>query len=103
MKVLIGELMGFLKEFNDFMKEQKIISVALAFIVGVAAAALIGALVQDIITPLYSPYLSFLKPDAKITIGLSEFLVGDFIMQLVKFVVILLVVFIIGKKLAKTG
>ena len=95
--------MGFLKEFNDFMKEQKIISVALAFIIGVAAAALIGALVQDIITPIYSPYLSFLDPEAKITIGLSQFMVGDFIKQLVNFAVILLVVFIIGKKVAKTG
>ena len=95
--------MGFFKEFMDFMKEQKIISVALAFIVGIATAALVQALVKDIITPIYSPYLSFLDPATKITIGKSEFLVGDFIMQLVNWIVILIVVFIIGKKLAKSG
>jgi large conductance mechanosensitive channel len=96
-------MMGFLKEFMDFMKEQKIISVALAFIVGIATAALIQALVKDIITPIYSPYVGFLNPTTEIAIGPSKFLIGDFIMQLVNWVVILLVVFIIGKKIAKTG
>jgi large conductance mechanosensitive channel len=94
--------MGFLKEFMDFMKEQKIISIALAFIVGIATAALVQALVKDIITPLYAPYLDFLNPETSITIGKSNFMVGDFIMQLLNWIVILLVVFIIGKKLAKT-
>ena len=95
--------MGFLKEFMDFMKEQKIVSVALAFIVGIAAVTLVQALVKDLITPLYSPYLGFLDPKTEITIGLSKFLVGDFILQLVSFAVVLLVVFIIGKRLMKTS
>jgi|YelNatPaOPRAMG01_1025707.scaffolds.fasta_scaffold91419_2 large conductance mechanosensitive channel len=94
--------MGFLKEFMDFMKEQKIISVALAFIVGIATAQLVQALVKDVITPLYSPYLNFLNPEIAIEIGKSKFMIGDFISQLVNWIVILLVVFIIGKKLAKS-
>ena len=93
--------MGFVKEFMDFMKEQKVISVALAFIVGIATAALVQALVADIITPIYGPYLGFLNPEAAVTIGKSEFMVGHFIMQLVNWLVILLVVFFIGKKLVK--
>ena len=95
--------MGFFKEFMDFMKEQKIITVALAFIVGIATAQLVQALVTDIITPIYSPYLDFLNPETSIDVGKSKFLIGDFIMQLVNWVVILLVVFIIGKKIVKTG
>ena len=91
--------MGFFKEFMDFMNEQKIVAVALAFIVGTATALLVNALVKDIITPIYSPYLDFLNPDSKIEIGKSNFLVGDFIMQLVNWIVIILVVFIIGKKM----
>jgi len=93
--------MKFLKEFMDFMKDQKIISVALAFIVGLATAALIQALVADIITPLYVPYLDFLDPSTAIEIGKSRFLIGDFIRQLVNWLVILLVVFVIGRKLVK--
>ncbi len=94
--------MSFLKEFMDYMKEQKIISVALAFIVGIATAALVQALVKDIITPIYGPYLDFLNPESSIEIGKSKFMTGDFIMQLINWIVILLVVFIIGKKLVKT-
>lgn len=94
--------MSFLKEFMDYMKEQKIISVALAFIVGLATAALVQALVKDIVTPIYGPYTKFLDPSTSITIGKSQFMVGDFIMQLINWVVILLVVFIIGKKLLKS-
>jgi large-conductance mechanosensitive channel len=86
----------------DFMKEQKIITVALAFIVGIATATLIQALVKDIITPLYSPYLDFLNPENAVTVGKSKFLVGDFIMQLINWGVILLVVFMIGKKMVKS-
>lgn len=84
------------------MKEQKILSVALAFIIGIATATLVQALVKDIITPIYSPYLEFLNPSTQISVGQSNFLVGDFVMQLVNWAVILLVVFIIGKKLVKS-
>lgn len=95
--------MGFIKEFADFMKEQKVISVALAFIIGVATASLVQALVKDIITPLYSPYLDFLNPSVTVQVGRSNFLIGDFIMQLVNWVVILLVLFVVGRKLVKTS
>lgn len=94
--------MGFMKEFSDFLKEQKIISVALAFIVGLATAALITALVNDIIGPTYQPYL-FTDPNAtSITVGKSTFKVGDFINSAINWIVILLIVFIIGTRVAKT-
>ena len=94
--------MGFFQEFMDFMKEQKIISVALAFIVGIATAQLVNAFVNDIIGPIYQPYL-FAEEGAKITIEKSEFLIGDFINNIINWIVILLVVFVIGKKIAKAG
>ncbi|MEM5834286.1 MAG: MscL family protein [Candidatus Aenigmatarchaeota archaeon] len=94
--------MSFLKEFIDFMKKQNVIAVALAFVLGIATAQLVQALVTDIITPIYAPYLDFLNPELAIEIGKSKFLIGDFIRQLVNWVVILLVVFIIGTKIAKT-
>jgi large conductance mechanosensitive channel len=93
--------MGFLREFMDFMQEQKIVSVALAFIVGLASVALIQALVRDLITPIYGPYLTFLNPNVSVTVGLSQFMVGDFILQLISFIVMLLVVFFIGRALNK--
>jgi|GEM_PF-1132743 len=94
--------MGFMNEFMDYLNEQKIISVALAFIVGLATAALVQALVKDIITPIYSPYMNFLDPTKTIAIGASKFLVGDFMTQLVNWIIILLVVYVIGKKMVKS-
>lgn len=95
--------MSLFGEFMQFMNEQKVFSLALAFIVGVATAALVQALVRDLITPLYAPYTNFLNPQTAVTIGQSNFLVGDFIMQVVNWAVIMLVVFVIGKKLLKTS
>jgi len=94
--------MGMLKEFMDFVKKQNVVAVALGLVIGFAAKTLIDALVADLITPIYSPYLDFLNPEAVITIGLSSFKVGHFIEALISFLVILFVAFIIGKKIAKT-
>ncbi len=95
--------MGFLKEFLDFLHEQKIITVALAFIVGLASVALVQALVKDIITPLYSPYLSWLNPATSVMIGNSNFFLGDFVLQLINWIVVLLVVFFISKMIISRG
>jgi len=94
--------MGIFKEFMDFMKKQNVISVALGLVTGFAAKTLIDALVADLITPIYGPYIGFLDPNMAIELGSSKFMVGHFIQALISFIVILLVVFIIGKKLAKT-
>jgi len=94
--------MGFLKEFMDFMKEQKIISMALAFVIGLATVALVSALVNDLIGPLYQPYLFQDPTAATVTVGKSVFKIGDFINSVINWLVILLVVFIIGKKLVKS-
>ena len=93
--------MSFFKEFTDFLNEQKIIAVALAFIVGIATATLVQALVKDLIAPAYSPYLDWLNTDTPVILGKSKFMVGDFVSNLINWVIILLVVFIIGKSMAK--
>ncbi len=95
--------MGMWQEFMDFMKKQNVLSVALGLVTGFATLTLINALVADLITPIYKPYLTFLDPTASITLGLSEFMIGHFIQTLISFIVILLVVFIIGKRMGKSA
>lgn len=95
--------MGMWNEFMDFIKKQNVVAVALGIVTGFAAKTLIDALVADLITPIYKPYIGFLDPKASVTIGLSQFMIGDFIQALISFIVILFVVFIIGKKMAKTA
>jgi len=93
--------MGLIKEFMDFVKKQNVVAVAIGLIIGFAAKTLIDALVSDLIAPIYQPYLG-LGADASVTIGLSVFKIGHFLDSFVSFIVILLVVFIIAKKMGKS-
>ncbi len=45
------------KEFKDFLKEYKIIALAVAFIIGVAATSLIKSLVDNLIMPTITPFI----------------------------------------------
>jgi large conductance mechanosensitive channel len=92
--------MGMIKEFMNFVKKQNVISVALGLVIGFAAKTLIDALVTDLVSPLYTPYLGF-GTDAVITIGLSTFNIGHFLEALISFLVILFVAFMIGKSMSK--
>jgi large conductance mechanosensitive channel len=94
--------MSMWNEFMEFMKKQNVVALALGLVTGLAAKTLIDALVADLITPIYKPYIGFLDPKMSVNIGLSQFMVGDFIQALISFAVILLVVFIIGKKMGKS-
>ncbi|MFH0929573.1 MAG: MscL family protein [Candidatus Aenigmatarchaeota archaeon] len=87
-----------IKEFMDFVKKQNIVSVALGLIIGFAAKTLIDALVADIISPLYTPYMG-LDAEAAVTVGLSTFKIGHFIEALVSFLVIMLVAFLVAKSM----
>jgi large conductance mechanosensitive channel len=95
--------MSFVTEFMEFIKKQNIVSVALGLIIGFASLTLVNALVADLISPIYSPYLTFLNPDTAITVGLSNFMVGHFIQALISFLVILLIAFVISKMMAKNN
>ena len=41
--------MGLISEFKDFLKEYKIVGLAVAFIVGLAATTLVQSLVKNIV------------------------------------------------------
>ena len=94
--------MGMWQEFMEFIRKQNVVALALGLVTGLAAKTLIDALVGDLITPIYQPYLGFLDPTMAIEIGASKFMIGHFMQALISFIVILIVVFIIGKKMGKS-
>ena len=90
--------MGLIGEFVEFLKEYKVIPLAIAFIMGVAATALVTALVNDIIMPLINPLL--MGGDWKNSIyQLGPFAIkwGDFLAALINFIIIAFVVFLVAK------
>ena len=88
----------------QFLSKYGIIGLAIAFIIGGAAGALVTALVSDIIMPL----ITFFIPEggwrtAILTLGPIQLGIGHFIGALIDFLVIALVVYLLMKQLTKIG
>ena len=97
----------FITQFFDFLKTFGIIGLAIAFVIGQAASKLVTALVEDIINPLVGLFLpsgSLEQLSTKIMNvygAISEFKYGDFIANIIDFLIIALVVFVAYKALSK--
>ena len=87
--------MKFLKEFN-------VVALAIAFILGMASTTLVKSLVDDIVMPVISPLLSGEGwRDAMLNIGPVHIAYGSFLAELLNFLILALVVFLVAKKLLK--
>jgi large conductance mechanosensitive channel len=83
-----------MKGFKAFLLRGNLVDLAVAVVIGLAFAALIGALVKDLVTPLIAAIGG--KPDFSglyFTINNSKFLFGDFVNALVGFVIIAAVIY----------
>ncbi len=100
---------GFMTEFMDFLKEYKIIGLAIAFIMGVAATALVKSLVDNIIMPPIGLVLggvnfkdfAFVLKAATETTPAVSIMYGAFIGEIINFLIIALVVFMKAKIILK--
>ena len=94
--------MGIFNEFREFLDEYKVMGLAIAFIIGVAATTLIQALVNDIIMPLITSFIPGGEwQKATFSIGPAVINWGEFLGASVNFLIIAFVVFMIAKKLLK--
>jgi len=94
--------MGFVDEFMAFLNKHKVIGLAVAFIIGAAAAKLVSALVNDIIMPLIAVFIpggdwrTFV-----LQLGPVKLLIGDFAGAVIDFVIVAFVIFLIVKYMVK--
>ena len=94
--------MGFMKEFAEFLREYKIIALAIAFIIGVALTNLVQSLVDNIIMPVVGAFMPGGNwQTATAIIGPVIIKWGAFLSAFINFVIIALVVFLIAKKMLK--
>ncbi|MCX8147393.1 MAG: MscL family protein [Candidatus Woesearchaeota archaeon] len=90
--------LGLLHEFKDFLKEYKVIGLAVAFIMGSAATTLVQSLVNNIIMPLITPFIPKGEwQSAKLALGPFTFGWGAFVSALINFIILAFVVFMIAK------
>ena len=91
-----------IKEFMEFLKEYKVIGLAIAFIIGIASKDLIKSLVDNIIMPIITPFIpKGAWETATFSLGPIVIKWGAFLGGLINFAIIALVVFIVAKKLLK--
>jgi large conductance mechanosensitive channel len=96
------EKKGLIKEFLEFLKEYKVIGLAIAFIMGVAATALVKSLVDNIIMPLITPFIADgAWKTATLVLGPIVIGWGAFLGEIINFVIIALVIFFIAKAILK--
>jgi large conductance mechanosensitive channel len=85
-------------EFKSFLIKQNVIALAVAVVVGTALGALVKALVADFIMPIVAAILpSGGWQKATWTVGSIQFGVGDFIAELINFIIIGFVAWRISK------
>jgi large conductance mechanosensitive channel len=83
-----------LKEFRDFLLRGNIVELAVAFVIGLAFAAVVNSLVNDLIMPIIAMIIG--KPDFSdltFTINDAVFHYGAFITAVIQFVAIAAAVF----------
>jgi large conductance mechanosensitive channel len=88
-----------LEEFKKFLIQGNLVMLAVAFVLGVVFAAVVKALIADIITPIIA--LVFGQPnfeDLSFTINSSHFFYGDFINAVFTFVTTAAAVFFLVVK-----
>jgi large conductance mechanosensitive channel len=85
---------GTVKEFRDFLLRGNLITLAVAFVMGVAFAALVNSFVANLVMPIIAAIVG--KPnfnDLTFTIHKSVFTYGAFITDLISFLAIAAAVF----------
>ena len=83
-----------LKEFKDFILRGNIVELAVAFVIGLAFAAVVNSLVQNLVLPIVAMIVG--KPDFSgltFTINEAVFRYGAFITDALQFVAIAAAVF----------
>jgi large conductance mechanosensitive channel len=91
-----------LLEFKDFLKEYKVVPLAIAFIMGSASVTVIQSIVNNLIMPLITPFIpGGAWQTAKLTLGPIVIGWGALLGALINFVIIAFVVFLIAKLILK--
>ena len=88
-----------MKDFKEFLLRGNLVDMAVGIVIGVAFAAVVTALVGDLITPLIAAIGG--KPDfgnLSFTINKSHFLYGAFINAVLTFAIIAAVIFFLVVK-----
>lgn len=90
--------MGLMGEFKEFLKEYKVIGLAVALIIGLAATALVTSIVNNLVMPIITPFIpGGAWQTATLKLGPIVIGWGALLGAIINFVIIAFVVFLIAK------
>ena len=99
-KKISGKSKGFRKEFVEFINRGSVMDLAVGIIIGSAFTAIVNSLVNDIVMPLVSLIGGgFNFTTLSVQIGDATLTYGNFIQNVVNFLIVAFVVFIMIKAL----
>lgn len=95
---------GLWNEFKAFLDQYKVLGLAVAFILGVYLGNLVKALVSDLILPI----IGLVNPSSNLTTYEAvfrgqTFMFGDFLNNVITFVIVAFVIFMIVKVASRTS
>ena len=90
---------GISAEFLAFLKNYKVLGLAVAFILGLYLGMLVQALVKDLVLPVIGIPLSSIGNLSTYTVTFANqsFMVGDFLNYVITFIIVAFVIFLIVK------
>jgi large conductance mechanosensitive channel len=87
-----------LKEFRDFIARGNVIDLAVGIIIGAAFTAIVTSIVDDLVNPLIGLVVGGVDfSSVRFGVGDAQFMIGNFINAVIKFLIIAWVVFLLVK------
>jgi large conductance mechanosensitive channel len=103
-KLIFEEVnMGLLSDFKEFLYEYKVIPLAIALIMGIAATAFVKSFVDNIVMPIITPFIPGGAWETA-TLQIGPIIVlrwGAFLGETINFIIIAFVVFLVAKMVLK--
>ncbi len=90
-----------IKDFSSFIKEYNVIALAIAFVMGTATDTLVKSLVNNLIMPFFNPLLETSWRDSIWDLGPFEISWGAFTADLLHFLILAFVIFLVVKHILK--
>ena len=87
-----------LQEFRDFIAKGNVMDMAVGIIIGAAFTAIVTSLVDDLINPLLGLFIGGMDfSGMSFGLGEAQFMYGNFINAVIKFLIVAWVVFLLVK------
>lgn len=102
LKEKTGKIKGFYHDFRKFISKGNVVDLAVAVVIGNAFNKIISSLVSDIIMPLVGVIIGGIDfTNIKLTIGSESILIGNFIQNVIDFLIIAFTIFLVIKFMSK--